>query len=52
MSEKEKQKLINEIQILQQQIDDIKIEDTPNYKKLRELVNERDRIEFRLDMYE
>ena len=52
MIDKDKQKLIHDLEIIQQQIDDIKLEDTPDYKTLKELINERERIKFKLGLWE
>jgi hypothetical protein len=49
MLEKEKQNLIKQRELLEQQIDDIKLEDIPSYKKIKEMLKEIERINFKLN---
>lgn len=51
MIEKQKQELINELKKIEQQIEDIKLEETPSYIELKELINKRERIKFRLSIW-
>ena len=48
MLEKEKQKLIKELKEIEQRIEDMKLDDTPKYKELKQKISERERIKFRL----
>jgi len=50
MGNKEKQILRDELEVIEQQIEDIKLEDIPSYKRLKEMLNERERIKFRLSI--
>jgi len=48
MDENNKIKLENELSDINKQIDDIKLNDMLDVKELKRLLNERERIEFRL----
>lgn len=48
MDTKQKQALIKELELIEQRIDDMKLEDTQNYKELKNKISERERIKFRL----
>lgn len=50
MQTKEQQKLQSDLDIVNQKIDDIKLDDKPDFKLLKELIQEREKLEFRLQM--
>lgn len=50
MTDTQKTKLELELEYINKEIENFKLEDTPNYAKLKEYIKERENIEFRLWM--
>ena len=50
MTDTQRARLELELEYVNNAIDEFKLEEEPNFKKLKEMISERERIEFRLWM--